>query len=117
MRHHNSNRKFGRKRRQRASLKRSLAISLIGKGKITTTEAKAKEIRPYVEKLITKAKNPKNVLATRRILVSRVGDVTSKKLIETLGPKYKTVSGGYSRITKLVNRVSDGAKMATIELI
>lgn len=117
MRHHNSNRKFGRVAKQRGALLRSLAISLIIKGKITTTEAKAKEIRPFVEKLITKARNPKNVLDTRRIFVARVGAIAGKKLLSDLGPKYKDTNGGYSRITKLSNRPSDGSPMAIVELI
>lgn len=117
MRHHNSNRKFGRVTKQRVALKKSLALSLITKGKITTTEAKAKEIRPFVEKLITKAKDSTNAVALRRLLVARVGAIASKRLVDVVGPKYKTQNGGYTRITKLPNRPSDGSPMATIELI
>jgi len=117
MRHHNSNRKFGRVAKQRKALLRALSISLIEKGKITTTEAKAKSLRPVVEKLITTAKNATNIVATKRLLASRVGVLTAKRLVEVLGPKYKTVSGGYSRVTKLGTRPSDGSPVAVIELI
>ncbi|MEO8637600.1 MAG: 50S ribosomal protein L17 [Candidatus Taylorbacteria bacterium] len=114
--HHKKNRKFGRERGQRRALLQSLASSLIEEGKITTSEAKAKELRPYVEKLITKSKNA--TLSNRRLVASRLGHPPLvKKLFETTGPKYKDRKGGYTRITKLPSRVSDGSKMAMIELI
>src|SRR3990167_9507782 len=113
MRHHNANRKFGRKKNQRVALLRSLAYSLALKGKIKTTEAKAKALRPYVEKLITLGK--KETLASRRELVSRVGGEAAKKIAKDLAPMYKERSGGYTRITKMVPRKSDASKMAIIE--
>ena len=116
MRHHNANRKFGRETNQRHALLRSLASNLINADKITTTEPKAKEIRPYVEKLVTTAKA--GTIAARRLITSRIGNPKSvKKLVEVIAPKYKTRAGGYTRITKLVNRSGDGSKMATIEFV
>ena len=115
MRHHNVNRKLGRKRNQRKALLKSLAYSLVMKGKIKTTEAKAKELRPFIEKLITLGK--KDTLASRRILESRVGASTAKKIVKNVSPEYKSRAGGYIRITKMVRRASDGAPMAVIEFV
>lgn len=115
MRHHNANRKFGRKKNQRQALMKSLARSLVLKRKIKTTEAKAKELRPYTEKLITLGK--KETLAARRLLISRVGDDAAKKIAVTLVPEYKERNGGYLRITKMVRRTSDGSPMAVIEFV
>ena len=116
MRHHNKNRKFGRKRDQRVALLRSLAVSLIGRGKIRTTEAKAKELRPFVEQLVTKGRE--GTLASRRLITARLGNSKeSKKLMDDIAPKYKDRSGGYTRIVKLPSRKSDGSKMAVIEFV
>ena len=115
MRHHNVNRKLGRKRNQRKALLKSLAYSLVMKGKIKTTEAKAKELRPFVEKLITLGK--KNTLASRRTLESRVGASTAKKIMKDISTEHKSRAGGYTRITKMVRRASDGAPMAVIEFV
>lgn len=115
MRHHNANRKFGRIKKVRAGLLKSLALSLVTKGKIQTTDAKAREIRPVVEKMITSGK--KDTVATRRLLVSKVGKTGADKIVNDLSPKYKERAGGYTRITKLPARKSDGALMAIIELI
>lgn len=114
MRHHNANRKFGRKRNQRKALLKSLAHNLILKGKIETTEAKAKELRPMVEKLVTLGK--KDTMAARRLLVARVGKMAAQK-IPTISATHKERAGGYTRITKLVHRKTDGAKMAVIEFV
>ena len=116
MRHHNNIRKFGRTRNQRKALLRSLAINLILNSKMETTEAKAKEIRPYVEKLVTKAK--KNDLAAKRQIMSKLGNEEGmKKLFADLAPKYKDRAGGYTRIIKLPRRQGDGSPMAFIEFI
>ena len=115
MRHHNANRKFGRKRNQRVALLRSLAYSLALKGKIKTTEPKAKELRPYMEKLVTLGK--KQTLASRRLLESRVGAQAAKKIAGDLSKAYKERAGGYTRITKLGARVTDGSPMAIIEFV
>ncbi|MDO8742491.1 MAG: 50S ribosomal protein L17 [bacterium] len=115
MRHGNANRKFGRKTNQRHALIKSLAYSLTLKGKIRTTEAKAKELRPFMEKLVTLGM--KETVASRRLLEARVGKEAAKKIATELSPSYKGRSGGYTRITKMVRRVSDGAPMAYIEFV
>lgn len=115
MRHGNHNRKFGRERNQRKALLKSLAYSLVMKEKIKTTEPKAKEVRPFVEKLVTLGKS--GTMASRRLLETRVGRIAGKKIALTLSPKYKATKGGYTRITKLIQRKSDGAKMAIIEFV
>jgi large subunit ribosomal protein L17 len=115
MRHGNVNRKFGRKTNQRKALLKSLGYSLVVKGKIKTTEAKAKEVRPFVEKLVTLGK--KDTLASRRVLEARVGKIAAKKIATKLSPEYKERNGGYTRITKMVRRSSDGAPMAVIEFV
>lgn len=116
MRHHNANRKFGRERNQRKALLKALAVALIDKEKIKTTQAKAKEIRPYVEKLVTRGKA--GTLATRRVLISRIGNPKLvKKIVEELAPRYADRKGGYTRITKLPVRIKDGSPMAQIEFV
>lgn len=117
MRHHNTKRKFGRDKNQRKALLNSLALNLIVRGKIKTTEPKAKELRPFIEKLITKAK--KDSISTRRIITSKLSNRSKevKKLFEVIAPKYKDKKGGYTRVLKLGQRKADGAPMAIIELI
>lgn len=115
MRHHNANRKFGRETNQRKGLMKALAVSLIQNEKIKTTEAKAKELRPFVEKLITKAKD--GDIAHRRLVVARVGEMTAKKLFEKIAPKYKERNGGYTRIMKMPRRTGDGSKISIIEFV
>lgn len=115
MRHHNANRKFGRERNQRIALLRSLAYSLALKGKIKTTEPKAKELRPYMEKLVTLGK--KQTLASRRVLESRVGREVAQKIIKELSVTYKDRAGGYTRITKMGPRTADASPMAIIEFV
>jgi large subunit ribosomal protein L17 len=115
MRHGNHNRKFGRKTDERRALLGGLCRSLIIRGKIKTTEAKAKEIRPMVEKLLTKAKSA--TLANRRALVSILGDEkTATKIIKTAGA-YTDRAGGYTRIIKMGPRKGDAAPMAVIEFV
>lgn len=117
MRHHDANRKFNRDGNQRTALLRGLASSLVKHGRIMTTEAKAKELRPAVEKMVTKAKNP--TLSNRRVLLAGLYNDTSvvSKLIDDVAPRYKERAGGYTRITKLVQRKSDGSPMAVIEFV
>lgn len=117
MRHHNSKRKFGRDKNQRKALLSSLALNLIVRGKIKTTEPKAKELRPFMEKLITKAK--KGDMATRRVIISKLSNRSKevKKLFEVIAPKYSDKNGGYTRVLKLGARKSDGADMAVIEFV
>ncbi len=117
MRHGNNVRKFGRTTKVRSALMKSLALSLIKHERITTTEAKAKELRPYVEKLVTRAK--KNDLASRRAITARLMNRSSetKKLFDEITPKYAKRSGGYTRVLKLPQRKSDASPMAIIEFV
>ena len=115
MRHGNHNRKFGREKGQRVALLKSLARSLVLKGKMQTTEAKAKEIRPIVEKLVTRAKI--NTLASRRMLIAELGTAAvANKLIKT-AEGYADRKGGYTRIIKMVQRKGDASPMALIEFV
>lgn len=107
-------RKFGRERDQRRALLKSLASSFFMVGRIKTTEAKAKELRPYVEKFITRAKNP--TLANRRYLLCFFSDNILKKIIAH-AEEVRERPGGYARIIKLGQRQRDGARMAIIELV
>ena len=117
MRHGNNKRKFGRERKVRNALMNSLALNLIVRGKIKTTEPKAKELRPFIEKLVTHAK--KGDIATRRVVIARLSNRKPevKKLFEVIAPKYADRKGGYTRVLKLGARKSDGAKMAIIEFL
>lgn len=115
MRHHNSNRKFGLTVNKRNALLKSLARSLVLKEKIRTTEAKAKELRPYVEKLVTEGM--KGTLASKRSLAARLGAEGGKKVADVLSPKYKDRKGGYTRIVKLGIRTNDASPMAQIEFV
>jgi large subunit ribosomal protein L17 len=118
MRHHNVNRKFGREKKQREAFIRSLAQALILKGKIKTTLPRAKEVRPFVEKLVTRAKNP--TLANVRALNARLGTEDTKvlkKLLDRASTDYKDRAGGYLRITKTGVRASDAAPQAVIEFV
>ncbi len=115
MRHHNQNRKFNRKTGQRKALLKALAVALIMKEKIQTSEAKAKELRPRIEKLITLSK--KGTLSSYRLVIGSVGNVAGKKMFTEIAPRFKDRKGGYTRITKLIDRKSDGGARAQIELI
>jgi large subunit ribosomal protein L17 len=117
MRHGNNVRKFGRDKNQKHALMKGLMLALIAHGKIETTEAKAKELRPAIEKMVTKANV--GTLASRRLVISRLYNLTAEasKLIDTIAPKYKGRTGGYTRITKLPRRLGDASKMAIIEFI
>lgn len=116
MRHHSVKRKFGLEKDQRNALMRSLARNLINETKIKTTLAKAKELRPYVEKLVTKAKT--GTLASRRGIISKLGgEKETKALFDTIAPKYKDRNGGYTRIIKVAPRKLDAAAMAVIEFV
>jgi large subunit ribosomal protein L17 len=116
MRHRKKGRKFGRIKKVRRALFRSLMRSLILEERIRTTEAKAKEIRPKIERLVTKAK--KNTLASRREVLMNIADEASiKKIFSEIAPKFRERPGGYTRIIKLPPRGSDNAKMAIIEFV
>ncbi|MGQ0538594.1 MAG: 50S ribosomal protein L17 [Gemmatimonadaceae bacterium] len=116
MRHRKAGRQLRRTSEQKLALMRSLATSLIDAGAIETTEAKAKELRPFVERLITKAKSGTlhdRRLASRHILKRETAD----KLFKDIGPRYLKRPGGYTRILKTRSRKGDGAEMARIELM
>lgn len=115
MRKLNKGRKLNREKGPRNALLKSMAENFLIHEKIKTTEAKAKTIRPIVEKMITRAK--KGGLANTRILAKELSQVIVKKLIKETAPRYVDRQGGYTRIIKLGPRSSDGAKMAIIELI
>jgi len=95
MKHHNTNRKFGRNRAQRKALLNSLVFNLIVRERIKTTLPKAKELRPVIEKLVTRAKA--GDIATRRSIIAKLGGHSRevKKLFEIIAPKYKDVKRGY----------------------
>jgi large subunit ribosomal protein L17 len=114
MRHLKKGRKFGRERDQRQALMKSLASSFFMLGRIKTTEAKAKELRPYAEKLITRAKKGKRV--DRQILQRTLSHEVVKKLLNHASA-FTGRNGGYTRIVKLGSRKSDSARMAIIELV
>lgn len=108
-------RKFGREKGQKDALMKSLARELFIRGKIKTTEAKAKESLSLAENMITKAK--KGDLHSRRILLKMFDKKLTEKLIGEIAPKYKERNGGCVRIIKTGQRPSDGARMAILELI
>lgn len=115
MKHHKAMRTLGRERTQRKALLNSLARSLVLKKKIQTTEARAKELSPFSERLVTKAKS--GTLASRRALIVTIGEDATGILINKIAPDYKSRKGGYTRVTKLPRRASDGAKLAVIEFV
>ena len=116
MRHRVGGRKLQRTSSHRAALFRNMAAALIKHEQITTTTAKAKELRPYVEKLVTLAK--KGGLSNRRIAHSRIMDEAQvRKLFEVLGERYASRNGGYTRIIKAGIRQSDAAAIAVIEFV
>ncbi|MFH1111632.1 MAG: 50S ribosomal protein L17 [Patescibacteria group bacterium] len=116
MRHRNKGRILGRTKAPRQALFKNLAASLILYEKLKTTEAKAKEMRGYVERIITKGKI--NTLASRRLLLKQLPTENSvRKVLEVLSPRYKDRHGGYTRIVKLIRRKGDGAKIALIEFV
>ena len=116
MRHRVGHRKLQRTSSHRAALFRNMAAALIKHEQITTTLAKAKELRPYVEKLVTLAK--KGGLSNRRLAQSRLmDDAQLTKLFDVIGPRYAARNGGYTRVIKAGIRASDAAPMAIIEFV
>ena len=115
MRKRKKGRKLSRKKDQRKHLLKILASSLFLKGKIKTTLAKAKEFSQFAEKSITLAK--KSDITSKRQLLRNFPYPVVKKLIDEIAPRYKERKGGYTRILKLGQRKSDGAKMAIVELV
>ena len=116
MRHGHGGRKLQRKSGHRAALLRNLAAALIKHEQIQTTTPKAKELRPYVEKLITLAK--RGGLSNRRLAQARLmDDAQLVKLFDVLAPRYADRNGGYTRIIKAGIRASDAAPIAIIEFV
>jgi large subunit ribosomal protein L17 len=116
MRHRKAGRQLRRTSEQKLALMRGLAMSLIQHGAIETTEAKAKELRPFVEKLITKARS--GTLHDRRLASRHVQQrAIADKLFQEVGPMFQKRQGGYTRILKIGHRKGDGAEMARIELV
>ncbi len=116
MRHRVGHRKLQRTSSHRAALFRNMAAALIKHEQITTTTAKAKELRPYVEKLVTLAK--KGGLSNRRLAHGRLmDDAQLIKLFDVIGPRYAARAGGYTRVIKAGIRASDTAAIAIIEFV
>ena len=117
MRHHSNVKKFRRKRNVRKAFMNSLAEALIERERILTTEVRAKEVRKFVEPLVTRAKSA--TVANRRHLaqVLKGRAKTVKKLVDVIAPRYMERKGGYTRVTKVVKRASDGRSHAIVEFI
>ena len=119
MRHLNKGRKLNRTSSHRSSLLSNLSISLIKHKQIVTTEQKAKELRRFIERLVTYAK--KNNLHGRRLILKKIKGNLKKEaaniLIHDIAPNYKDRNGGYTRIIKLNNRKNDNANMSIIEFV
>ena len=116
MRHRNAGWKLGRNTSHRRALLRNLVTSLVERERITTTVAKAKAMRPHVEKMITLGK-AENLHARRQAAAYLQTPASVKKVFDTLSPRFAGRTGGYLRITRLGFRKGDGAEMAMVELI
>lgn len=116
MRHQKAGRKFGRNPSQRKALFRQQAISLIMNERITTTEAKAKELRGIVEKLVTIAREDSD--HHRRLVMSKIdNEAAMKRLFDVVAPRFEETPGGYTRISKLGLRRGDAAPVVLIEFV
>ena len=116
MRHRKKGRELSRTRSHKRATLRNMATSLLLHERIRTTEAKAKELRPFVERLITLSR--RGDLASRRRARRHVADgEVLAKLFDEIGPRYRDRDGGYTRILKLGARKGDGAELAIIELV
>lgn len=116
MQHLKKNRTLSRTRSQRSALLRSLAVALIRDGKIKTTAAKAKELRPFTERLVTYGKE--GTIAARRKAATKLGEpqtTTLKKLFDEIAPKFKDREGGYTRVIKMGTNA--GRDEAVIEFV
>lgn len=116
MRHNAKGRQLSRTSTHRRAMLNNMAASLFAHGGVTTTEAKAKELRPFAEKLITLAR--RGDLHSRRLVERKIKDrEILKKLFAEIGPRFAARPGGYTRILKLGHRPGDGADVAKIELL
>lgn len=116
MRHRMSGRSFSRRTGHRNAMFKNLAQALIKHEQITTTLHKAKDLRPVVEKLITLGKRA-SLHARRQAFAMLRDDAATKKLFDTLGPRYAERKGGYTRVLKAGFRYGDAAALAVIELV
>ncbi len=116
MRHRKKGRQLSRTRSHRKATMRNLATSLFRHGRIETTTAKAKELRPYAERLITLAR--RGDVHARRLAAMKIQDRdVLGKLFDEIAPRYMERPGGYTRVLKLGNRKGDAAEMSLIELV
>ncbi len=116
MRHHSKTKKFDRSQHARKGLMKSLAIALFSKERITTTEAKAKALRPYSERLITAGK--KGTVAGLKQIIAVIGDnAEARKVQNEFAKRYADRKGGYTRVIKMPRRAKDASPMAVIELV
>jgi large subunit ribosomal protein L17 len=116
MRHRKTTKSLGRKRDPRRALIKGLSQNLVLHEKIKTTYAKAKVLRPHIERMVTTAK--KGDLTARRQLIKKLTtDGAVNKMLEVIGPRYKTRAGGYTRIVKIGPRKGDGAEIVQIEFV
>ncbi|HEX3276317.1 MAG TPA: 50S ribosomal protein L17 [Gemmatimonadales bacterium] len=116
MRHRAKGRQLSRTSSHRRALLNNMATSLFEHGRVITTEAKAKELRPFAEKLITLAR--RGDLHARRLVERKIKDrETLSRLFSEIGPRFAARPGGYTRILKLGHREGDGADIARIELL
>jgi large subunit ribosomal protein L17 len=116
MRHRNKGRKLSRTAGHKKATMRNMATSLFKHGRIETTTAKAKELRPYAERLVTLAK--RGDLHARRLAATKIQDrVVLGALFDDIAPRFAERPGGYTRILKLGNRKGDAAEMSLIELV
>ena len=119
MRHRVKGKKLGRDTSHRKALRKNLATSLIKDSELVTTVIKAKYLRPYIEGLVTKAKNyNESKLSTRKYLNSKLfGESVVDKLVTEIAPRYKNRKGGYTRIVRLGNRSGDNSMLARISFV
>ena len=111
-----NNRKLGRATDHRMAMLRALVTYLLENGKVETTLARAKEVGPLTEKMITLAKNA-NLANYRKALSYLTKEDVAKKLFDEIGPKYATRNGGYTRVVKIGPRRGDCAEMAIVQLV
>ncbi len=115
MLHGNKNKQLGRTRNGRNALIKTLAVSLVKYGKIQTTEIKAKVLKSFIEKLVTRG--IQGNLQAQRLIAEKLGADSARKIVKEIAPKYKDRKGGYTRVIKVKTRLSDGARMAQIEFV
>lgn len=117
MRHRYSGKYLNRDTSHRMAMIKNMATSLINHGSIETTLAKAKTVQPYVEKLVTRARNPKGHNTVKFLQSKLASDESVRNLLEKVAPTQQNRNGGYTKITKLPNRVGDNSLMARIEFV